>query len=61
MLQAEILGKNLSEVKFHRVYSSDYKRAKETAEYILKHSSHPTPEMIVDQRVRERVNSTPTT
>ena len=47
----------MSDVKFYRVYSSDFTRARETAEYILKHSTQKVPEIIIDERVRERVRN----
>jgi len=54
--QVELLGKHLSTVKFTRIYSSDYIRAKDTAEAILKHSENASSiQFFEDLRLRERV------
>ncbi|CAG7836597.1 unnamed protein product [Allacma fusca] len=54
LAEAEALGKHLKDVQFHRAYSSDFIRAQQTAEAILKHSTKSVPEVAIDKRVRER-------
>jgi len=52
--EAEALGRALADVKFTKVYSSDFQRARQTAEWILKNSSFPDVEITLEKRVRER-------
>lgn len=52
--EAEVLGQHLKDVQFHRAYSSDFVRAHQTAEQILKHSTKSIPQIVVDKRIRER-------
>jgi len=48
--QAEAVGRRLAEEKIHRIYSSDLKRARATAEKI---AAHHEISVIVDERLRE--------
>lgn len=56
-IQAELLGKHLSEIKFTKMFSSDYARAVETAAIILSESKYSEDEDLIintDFRLRER-------
>mmetsp|Transcript_19353 Transcript_19353/g.18482 ORF Transcript_19353/g.18482 Transcript_19353/m.18482 type:complete len:178 (+) Transcript_19353:14-547(+) len=53
MEQAKIVGNKLSTQKFSIAYSSDLKRAVDTSEIILSCTAHK-PELILDQRLREK-------
>ena len=50
-LQAKKLANRLKNEKIHKIYSSDFKRAKETAEAIIEHHDL---EIIFDKRLREQ-------
>lgn len=50
--QAKKLGKRFKETKINFCYSSDLKRAKNTAKEILKY--HEDIKLILDKRIRER-------
>jgi len=56
--QAQLLGDSLANIKFTRVYASNYPRAIETAQIALGQSKHSkdTP-ITVDERIREREDS----
>jgi len=53
--QAQLLGDSLANVKFTRVYASNYPRAIETARIALGQSKHSKDiQITVDERIRER-------
>ncbi len=53
-MQASLLGKKLQDVTFTHIYASSYSRALNTAKGILKEMKTDTPEIKVDERIRER-------
>lgn len=56
--QAVVLARFLrgKEIKFSKAYSSDLVRAKKTAETVLEFQEEPVCELILDERIRERVS-----
>ncbi|XP_021943995.1 fructose-2,6-bisphosphatase TIGAR B [Folsomia candida] len=54
ILMAEHLGRHLTHERFTRVYTSDLQRCHDTTLNILKHSSHPHPELVLEKNLRER-------
>jgi len=52
--QAENLGQSVKQETFDKVYSSDLKRAYETAELVLKHNKCSHSNIITDNRIREK-------
>jgi len=52
--EAQTLGKQLKDIQFGRAFSSDFVRARQTAEEILKENTHSKPGIIIEERVRER-------
>lgn len=54
ILQSSLLGKHLKDVEFTQAFTSSYSRAQDTAAAIIKELATPKPELIVDDRLRER-------
>lgn len=54
LLQASLVGKTLENETFTRAYSSSYSRAQETATELMKQLKTTPPQLIVDERIRER-------
>lgn len=56
-----MLGKSLKEVGFTRAYASDYPRALETAQIVMRESMTASGlNVTADKRLRERVRSSET-
>lgn len=47
------LGQRLSQITFDKVFSSDLKRANDTAQLIIKHHQNPNQEIITTKALRE--------
>lgn len=47
------LGQRLSHISFDKVFSSDLKRANDTAQLIIKHQQNPNQEIITTKALRE--------